>query len=76
MGPAGVRNLGGGFLDRLVDPGGVGQVDDLGATAGREPFGVSCAGLSEIGFTFSVPGGGEAVMNVGGGMQADSGVRW
>src|SRR4051812_18828101 len=75
MGPAGVRNLGCGFLRCwLVDPGGVGQVDDLGAAAGGKPLGMSCAGLVEGGVAFGVSGRGEAVVDVGGGVQTDAGV--
>jgi len=58
----------------LVDPGCFGQVDDLRAGGGAEPFGMGLAGRGQGCLTFGMLGGGEAVVNVGRGVQPDPGV--
>ena len=58
----------------LVDPGRVGGGEDLRVAAGAEALGVPGACCGEGRGPFGVLAGGEAVVDVGGGVQSNPGV--
>ena len=57
-----------------VDPRGLGQGEDLGVGGGGEPLGVSGSGVGQDLAAGHALGCGEAVVDIGGGVQADAAV--